>query len=53
MMLEKLTGNNNVEKLQIIMLFEANFNNNNKWPGRVMMKLAEKYDLIAPEKYGS
>jgi len=52
-MLEKLAGNNNVEKLQIIMLFEADFNNNNKWFGRVTMKLAEEYDVIAPEQYGS
>jgi len=29
-MLEKLTGNVNVEKLWIIMLFEADFNHNNK-----------------------
>ena len=33
MMLEKLTGNDNVKKLRIIMLFEADFNNNNKWTG--------------------
>jgi len=32
-MLEKMAGNDNVEKLHIIMLFEADFNNNNKWLG--------------------
>jgi len=32
-MLQKLAGNNNVEKLRIIMLFKADFNNNNKWIG--------------------
>jgi len=32
-MLEKLAGNDNVEKLCIIMLFEADSNQNNKWLG--------------------
>jgi len=32
-MLEKMAGNNNVKKLRIIMLFEADFNNNNTWIG--------------------
>jgi len=32
-MLEKMAGNCLVEKLRIIMLFEADFNNNNKWLG--------------------
>jgi len=42
-MLEKLAGNDNVEKLRIIMLFEVDFNNNNnKWIGRVMMQLVGK-----------
>ncbi len=36
-MLEKLVGNDNVEKLRIIMLFKANFNHNNKWLGRETM----------------
>jgi len=53
MMLEKLAGNDNVEKLQIIMLFEADFNHNNKWLGRATMKVAEKHNIIAPEQYGS
>jgi len=52
-MLEKLARNNNIEKLHIIMLFKADFNNNNKWLGRVTMKLAEEYNLLAPEQYGS
>jgi len=52
-MLEKLAGNDNVEKLWIIMLFEADFNNNNKWLGRATMKLAEDSNLLAPEQYGS
>jgi len=52
-MLEKLAGNNNIEKLQIIMLFEADFNNNNKWLGRVTMHMAEEHNLLAPEQYSS
>jgi len=32
-MLEKSPGNFNVEKLRIILLFEADFNANNKWLG--------------------
>jgi len=32
-MLEKVAGNINVEKLRIILLFEADFNYNNKWLG--------------------
>jgi len=52
-MLEKLAGNNNVEKLLIIMLFEADFNNNNKWLGQAAMKLAEEHNLLAPEQYRS
>jgi len=32
-MLEKSPSNFNVEKLQIILLFEADFNANNKWLG--------------------
>jgi len=35
------------------MLFEANFNNNNKWLGRVTMRTAEAHNLLAPEQYGS
>jgi len=52
-MLEKLAGNDNIEKLRIIMLFEADFNNNNKGIGWVMMHLTEKHNLLAPEQYGS
>jgi len=52
-MLEKLAGNNNVEKLQIIMLFEANFNNNNKWLGRATMKVADEHNLLAVNFYTS
>jgi len=52
-MLEKLAGNCWVEKRRIIMLFEADFNNNNKWLGRALMALAEQKDILVIEQYGS
>jgi len=53
MMLEKMAGNNNVEKLCIRMLFEADFNNNNKWLGSAVMAAAETHSLMAIEQYRS
>ncbi len=35
------------------MLFEANFNHNNKWLDQVTMYTAEKQQLLAPEQYSS
>jgi len=52
-MLEKSPGNFNIEKLRIILLFEADFNSNNKWIGRAVMKNAETLNLLAEEQYGS
>jgi len=52
-MLEKVAGNCLVKKLHIIMLFEADFNNNNKWIGQVVMQNAKQLDKVAPEQYGS
>ncbi len=52
-MLEKIVGNFNVEKLRIILLFEGDFNNNNKWLGRAVMFNAEEHQQMAPEQYGS
>jgi len=52
-MLEKLAGNGWVEKLQVIMLFKADFNNNNKWLGCVLMTQAESKQTLAEEQYGS
>jgi len=46
-------GNLNVEKLWIILLFESNFNNNNKWLGRAAMFNVEKQNQMAPEQYSS
>ena len=41
-MLEKKKGNFRVDKLRTILLFEADFNLNNKYIGRNMMSTAEK-----------
>jgi len=52
-MLEKAPGNFEVERLHIILLFEVDCNQNNKWLGRAFMKEAELWDLLAVEQYGS
>jgi len=52
-MLEKTPGNFNVEKLRIILLFEADFNSNNKWLGCMVMYMAESLDLLVDKQYGS
>jgi len=48
-----MAGNDNITKLYIIVLFEANFNNNNKWLGRAVMKSVESHGLMAIKQYGS
>ncbi len=53
MMLEKAPGNFQVNKLCIILLFEANFNQLNKHIGQNMMYHMEQYGLVAKEQYGS
>jgi len=52
-MLEETSGDFNVEKLHIILLFEADFNANNKWIGRAVMYQAEKAHLLVEEQFGS
>ena len=52
-MLEKKKGNFNVEKLRTILLYEADFNQTNKWLGRQAMWYAERDNLLAWEQYGS
>jgi len=52
-MIEKTTGDFNVEKLQIILLFKADFNANNKWIGWVVMYQAKWANLLAEEQFGS
>jgi len=49
----KIAGNEHVENLQIIMLFEADFNNNSKWLGQATMKIAKEHNLLALEQYSS
>jgi len=41
-MLEKVAGNCAVKKLCIIMLFEVDFNNNNKWVGWAVMQSVDQ-----------
>jgi len=52
-MIKKTTGDFNIEKLRIILLFEANFNANNKWIGRAVMYQVEQAQILAEEQYGS
>jgi endonuclease/exonuclease/phosphatase family metal-dependent hydrolase len=52
-MLLKLPGNYNVEKLRAILLFEADFNFNNKRWGRILVWYAEAHGLLADEQYSS
>lgn len=52
-MLEKKPGVLNVDKLRTILLYEPDFNMNNKKLGRDMMRFAEQHQLLAPEQYGS
>jgi len=52
-MLEKCPSNYNVEKLRIILLFETDFNFNNKWLGRAIMFNVELAGLLANKQYGS
>ena len=52
-MLEKKPGVVKVSKLRTILLYEADFNHNNKLMGRSMMRYAEANSLLAPEQYGS
>jgi len=52
-MLKKSPGNLNVEKLWIILLFEAEFNANNKWISWAVMRYTELLNLLAEEQYRS
>ena len=52
-MLEKKTGNFRVDKLRAILLYKADFNQNNKKLGREMMYTAEDLKVIAKEQFGS
>jgi len=52
-LLEKIPGNCNLDKLHIIVLFEADFNYNNKRLGWAVMWSTEAAGMLAPEQYGS
>ena len=52
-MMEKKPGENRVDKMRTILLYEADYNHDNKHMARSFMRNAEKYNLIAPEHYGS
>ena len=52
-MLLKKKDNFRVDKLRTILLYEADFNQNNKRAGRDMMYNAEQHGTIAKEQYGS
>jgi hypothetical protein len=51
--LRKKKGNFRVDKLRAILLYEANFNQNNKKLGRDMMYTAEQLQVVAKGQYGS
>jgi hypothetical protein len=51
--LVKKPGNFRVTDMRTIVLFEADFNQNNKLLGRSMMANAEALQQLAPEQYGS
>jgi len=48
----KIAGNCKVAKLRIILLFEADFNQLNKFIGKEMMHQAEENGLIVGKQYG-
>jgi len=50
---KKIAGNCDATKLRIILLFEANFNQLNKFIGKEMMYQAEENGLVTGEQYGS
>ena len=52
-MLEKKRGNFRVDKLRTILLYEADFNMNNKHAGRDVMSKVERALTLAKEQYGS
>ena len=52
-MLEKEEGNAKVDRLRTILLYESDFNFNNKMIGKNMMQEAERSGTLAREQYGS
>ena len=52
-MLQKQEGNFQVEKLRGILLYEADFNQNNKQCGRDFMAIVEKHGALAVDQFGN
>ena len=52
-LIPKEKGNYRINRLRTILLYEADYNFNNKVLGRRMMSTAEKLSILAPEQYGS
>jgi hypothetical protein len=52
-MIEKKPGARRLDSLRAILLYEADFNQNNKRLGREMLYQAEIHDAVAVEQYGS
>ena len=52
-MILKKMGIYDVDKLRTIVLYEADFNHNNKYLGKIMMNQAMDKKLIAPEQYST
>jgi hypothetical protein len=52
-MLEKKPGIRKINTLQAILLYEADFNQNNKCLGREMLYRAEDHQAVAREQFGS
>ena len=52
-MIQKKKGNIWVDMLHIILLFEPDFNQHNKKIGKDMMYMAEQFQVLADEQFGS
>jgi hypothetical protein len=52
-MIKKKPGARSLESLRAILLYEADFNQNNKRLGREMLHQAELHEAVAVEQYGS
>jgi hypothetical protein len=52
-MIEKKPGTRRLDSLRAILLYEADFNQNNKRLGRKMLFQAEAHDAVAVEQFGS
>jgi len=52
-MLKNIIGNYSINKLQIIQIFEADFNINNKWLDKSTMSQAKLHHLLVDEQYVS